>query len=162
MTIVKTLERKTPIAEAAPNRYMGLRNVAASLDRRLADQATIELLTEALHRLVVLVYAQDSMGFVNVDGITGRILLPVPMGRAGRSIWGLYPSEGDALRTILRGRQAAGSALFLYDRGRRCWLLNLAEFANQRAALAYLKHCPITLEEFRVAHAKALGKAAPR
>ena len=155
--IVRTLERKTPIVQAAPDRHTGLRGVSENLSRRLVDQATIELLTEALHRLVVLAYDADAAGFVNVDGVTGRLLIPAPWGRAGRAKWGLYPSEADTLRHILRGRQATGLALFVYDRGRRSWLVNLADFPTQRHALAYLKKHPIGVEEWRVAYKQVMG-----
>jgi len=155
--IIRTLERKTPIVQAAPPRHSGLRGVAVELSRRLLYAGTIELLTESLHRLVTLAYEQDGLGYINVDGVTGRLLIPAPMGRAGRSLWGLYPSEGVALGYILRQRQATGMALFVYDRSRRAWLVNLEDCPNKRAALAYLKAYPISQEEFRLAYAKALG-----
>jgi len=154
--IVQTLKRKGPIVQASPQRHSALRGVAQNLSLRLVHSATIELLTEALHKLVVLCYEQDSVGYFNVDGVTGRILIPVPHGRAGRPLWGLYPSEGITLGIILRERQATGVALFLYDRSRRAWLLNLRDFHNKRTALAYLKACPISVEEFRLAYAKAM------
>ncbi len=155
--IVKTLERKTPILQAAPPRHTGLRGVAQNLSRRLLYAGTIELLTESLHRLIVLCYEQDGAGYLNMDGVTGRLLVPAPWGRAGRSLWGLYPSEGIALGCILRQRQAAGVALFVYDRNRRAWLVNLEDCPNKRAALAYLKAYPISQEEFRLAYVKVVG-----
>lgn len=149
--IIPTLQRKAPIVAAKPKRHTGLRAVAEQLDRRLVDAATIELLTEALHRLAVLCYEQDAAGFVNVDGVTGRILIPVPWGRAGRSRWGLYPSEADTLRSILRERRKSNTApLFVYDRARRSWLLNLGGYVDLRAALHYLKTQPISVEEYRL------------
>ena len=156
--IVRTLARKEPVVKAAPERHTGLRGVAENLSRRVYDQATVELLTEALHRLVALAYEADAAGFVNVDGVTGRLLIPAPMGKAGHKQWGLYPSERKTLGIILRGRQAAGNGLFLYDRGRRAWCVNLAQYPTRRAALAYLKHRPIELEEYRVAHNQAAGR----
>jgi len=155
--IVKTLERKTPIVQADPPRHSGLRGVAQNLSRRLIHGATIELLTESLHRLVVLVYDQDGAGYINMDGVTGRLLIPVPWGRNGRSLWGLYPSEGIALGYILRQRQATGVALFVYDRNRRTWSVNLEDCPTQRAALTYLKSYPIRQEEFRLAYAKSVA-----
>jgi len=47
--------------------------------------------------------------------------------------------------------------LFVYDRNRRAWLVNLEDCPTQRAALAYLKAYPISQEEFRLAYAKALA-----
>lgn len=157
--IIRTLKRKSAILETVPNRHTGLRAIADNLDRRLTYQAHIELLTEALHRVVTLVYARDAIGMIHADETTGRILIPVPWGRAGRSMWGLYPSEGDTLKIILRSRQAIGGSLFLYDRERRAWCVNLAEYPTERDAFAWLKDYPITAIEFRAAQLKALGKA---
>jgi hypothetical protein len=155
--IDKAMRRKGAIVGADPQRHSGLRGVTQDLSRRLVHGATIELLTEALHKLVTLCYEHDRAGFVNICSITGRLLIPAPMGRAGRVRWGLYPSEGIALGIILRERQAAGVALFVYDRSRRAWLVNLEDFHNRRTALAYLKSFPISVEEFRLAYAKAVG-----
>jgi hypothetical protein len=154
--IVRTLARKEPIVKAQPDRHTGLRGVAENLSRRLYDEATIELLTEALHRLVSLAYEADAAGFVNIDGVTGRLLIPAPMGKAGHKLWGLYPSERKTLGRILRVRQEAGDALFVYDRGRRAWCVNLAHYPTRRAALAYLQQHPIGLEEYRLAHKQAM------
>ncbi len=155
--IIKTLERKGPIVRADPHRHSGLRGVAQNLSRRLLYAGTVELLTESLHRLVVLVYEQDGAGYINICGVAGRLLIPAPMGRSGRALWGLYPSEGITLGIILRERQAAGVALFVYDRNRRAWLVNLEDCPNKRAALAYLKAYPISQEEFRLAYVKVVG-----
>lgn len=158
LRIIKTMDRKTPIVKATPDRHIGLRNLAVNLSRRLYDQATIELLTEALCRLVTLAYDADAAGYVNIDGVTGRLLIPAPWGRSGRSLWGLYPSEGDTLRLILRGRQSTGDSLFVYDRGRRSWLVNLHDYPDVQRALAYWKECPISGEEYRLAYKKVMGK----
>lgn len=149
--IIHQLARKGAIVAAQPDRHTGLRAVAERLDRRLVDAATIELLTEALHRLAVLCYEQDAAGFVNVDGVTGRILIPVPWGRAGRSKWGLYPSEGDTLRSILHHRRKSNTApLFVYNRQRRAWFVNLEHYPDRSAAFEYLKRNPISVEEYRL------------
>ena len=155
--IVRTLQRKQSVVQAAPPRHTGLRGVAVDLSRRLIHAGTIELLTESLHRLVTLCYEQDGAGYLNIDGVTGRILIPVPQGRTGRSLWGLYPSEAIALGYILRQRQATGVGLFVFDKSRRTWLVNLADCPNERSALAYLKAYPILQVEFRLAYARALA-----
>lgn len=150
-SIIQTLTRKAPLVAAKPKRHTGLRAVAEQLDRRLVDAAAVELLTEALHRLAVLCYEQDAAGFVNVDGVTGRILIPVPWGRAGRGKWGLYPSEADTLRSLLHHRRKSSTApLFVYDRARRSWLLNLGGYPDLRAALHYLKTQSISVGEYRL------------
>jgi hypothetical protein len=147
-----TLRRKDPLVVARPARHKGgPRRIADNLSRRLADGATVELLTEALHRLVALVYEQDAAGWVNADPVTGRILIPVPWGRLGKRKWGLYPSEADTLRSILRERRKGPAApLFMYDAGARSWLVALAEYPTAGAALAYLRQRPITVDEYRI------------
>ncbi len=151
--LVHTLTRKERIVDAQPGRYGYLRAAADTLDRRLVDAATVELLAEALYRLVDLVYSQDAAGWVTVDGATGRILIPAPWGRAGRSAWGLYPSEGDTLRSILRHRRRGPvPPLWVYNRERRAWFVNLEAYPDLRSALAYLKAQPIGIEEYRLHH----------
>ena len=158
--ITRTLARKEDVIAAAPDRHTGLRGVAKNLSLRLVDKATIELLTEALCRLVVLAYDHDRAGYIKIDGVTGRLLIPAPWRRAGRSKWGLYPSEADTLRLILQGRMRpkAVAPLFVYDKGRRSWLVNLDAYPDEAAAQAYIERYPISVEEFRIAHKRATGK----
>lgn len=154
--IIRTLERKGAVVQAAPDRHTGLRRVAQTLDRRNADAAHVELVTEALHRLAELVYQEDGAGWVNCDPVTGRLLIPAPWGKAGRAMWGLYPSEGMTLNAILRSRQGrrGHTAWLWYDRDRRCWAVDLAAYPTMAAALEYLAAHPIAVEEWRHFYAK--------
>lgn len=151
MNFIPTLERKSAVVQAQPDRHTGLRAVAQTLDRRNADQTTIELVTEALHRLAELVYSQDAAGWVNCDPVTGKLLIPAPWGKAGRAMWGLYPSEGLTLNALLRSRQRRkGHAAWLrYDRDRRSWAVDLAAYPDLAAGLGYLGKHPLTVAEWR-------------
>ncbi len=130
--VVQTLARKIQPATAAPERHTGLRALADNLSLRLADAGTVELLTEAVHRLITLAYERDDAGWVNVDPVTKRLLIPAPWGHAGRAVWGLYPSEADTLRAMLKTRQRGRYApLFTYDRSRRSWLVALSHYPTE-------------------------------
>lgn len=96
-----TLERKATVANATPQRFSPIRNIAEHLSRRNLAGAKAEILNEALEKLTLLCYESDGSGFCNIDRVTGRILIPMPCGRLGYQYWGLYPTEAKVLRVIL-------------------------------------------------------------
>lgn len=145
------ITRKGTIAQASPQRRTALRNAAESLSLRNVDQAVCELLNEALARLILLCYEQNEHGYCNIDGRTGRILIPVPWGKAGYAHWSLTPTEGDTMRRIMLTRARVGLPLFAFDRGRRAWFLNLADFPEGAVVLAQLKEWEISVGEYREA-----------
>src|SRR5688572_14510661 len=95
------MERKQALSTAQPGRYTTLRAAAEILSLRNVDGAVCELMNEALARLVVLAYEQDAGTFCNIDGATGKLLVPLPWGSNGEQRWGLRPSEANTLREIL-------------------------------------------------------------
>jgi hypothetical protein len=115
--------------------------------------AVCELLNEALLRLVQLAYEQDAGVWHNLDPVTWRIEIPLPFGRNGHRQWGLRPSEATALRRILFDRQYQ-PGLFLYDKARRCWRVNLHDYSSREVAVIYLNRYPVTVGEYRAACAK--------
>lgn len=148
--IVRTVQRKAEIMAAQPQRYSTLRRAAENLSRRNADQAVVELLNETLAACVRLLYEKDDDGWPsNVDAVTARILVAVPWGKAGHRRWGLRRGEAEALRAILFARQAQGNGLFLYDRSRRSWYLNVADYPTLRLAGGYVAQQPIGVTEYR-------------
>ena len=150
--IVRIIQRKEGIAQAAPERHTAVRRAADSLSLRNVDKATTELLNEALARLVVLCYERGDDGrLCNVDPATGRVLVPVPWGKMGYARWGLTPTEGDTMRRIMLTRARVGLPLFAFDRGRRAWFLNLADFPEGAVVLAQLKEWEISVGEYREA-----------
>lgn len=154
--IIATVARKDGIAQAAPARHTALRTAAENLSRRNVDQAVIELMMEALQRLVDLAYEQDSGGFCNIDGPTGKVLIPLPWGRNGHQRWGLRPQEANVLREIVQGRQYA-PGIFVYDRMRRAWFVNLHDFPSRDVAMGSLERYPLGIKEYRNARIKRLG-----
>lgn len=157
--IAQLMARKEQPATAHPARHTGLRAAVDNLSLRLADAGTVELLTEALHRLVTLAYERDDAGWVNVDPVTRRLLIPAPWGRAGRARWGLYPLEADTLRAMLKTRMRGRAApLFAYDKLRRAWLVELGHYPAEAEARAYLDAQPLTVEEFRQHRRKVRGR----
>lgn len=149
-----TMARKQRLSVAAPERHTGLRAVAESLSLRNVDQAVCELLNEALARLLVLAYEQDAGGLCNVDAATGKLLIPLPWGRNGYARWGLRPQEANILREILFAWQGEASSLLAYDRTRRSWYVNLAEYANIHLAKRWLTQHQVSITVYRSARAK--------
>jgi hypothetical protein len=160
--IIAMVERKQTIAQAAPARHSTLRHAAESLSLRNVDQAAVELMSEALNRLTLLAYEVDDSGArCNVDlRGGGRLLVPCPWGRGGHKRWGLTTSEANILRALMLARQKRGNAapLFAYDGMRKCWYLNIFDYAGYESALAYLTRCPLSIVEYRGARDHCLGK----
>lgn len=73
----------------------------------------------------------------------------MPWGRAGYAKWGLSVSEADTFRAIMFVRQRAGIPLFFYDRNRRSWFPNLADYPEGSAILRQWGEWEITLQEYR-------------
>jgi hypothetical protein len=146
--ILATLERKTAISTAQPERYTHIARAAQTLSRRTVDQATTELLNEAHSRLILLCYERDDTGhFVNVDEVTGKVLIPLPWGKKGHAKWGIAPSEADVFRRIMFARQRLGLPLFHFDRSRRSWFLALHDYP----ALPVVAEWEIGVGEYRAA-----------
>lgn len=157
MTAINTLERKIDVRLSRPREYVRQRMAEAGdkLSRAGQAAARVELVNEALCRLVELVYERDTDGtLANIDRATYRLLLPAPWGSSGWRWWGLRAWEGQVLRDILRARQAAfrqgqRPPLFSYDGDTRTWLVNLEDYPSGEAAGYWLKGSAITLTEWR-------------
>lgn len=154
-----TMERKVGLSNAMPQRHTGLRAAAESLSLRNVDAAVCELMNEALARLVLLAYEVDAGGFCNIDGATGKLLIPLPWGRNGYARWGLRPQEANILRQVLFDWQYPGPCLLLFDRTRRAWFVNLYDFGDIDAAKGWLKKHQVTITGYRMARAKRIAGA---
>jgi hypothetical protein len=150
------MNRKAELSNATPERYRGLRAAAEHISLANVDQATCELMNEALARLVLLAYEQDAGGYCNIDGATGRILIPLPNGRNGRAKWGLKPQEANILRQVLFDWEQCPPSLLRYDRTRKSWFINLFDFGNYHLAKRWLTQRQITITVYRDARAKLL------
>lgn len=155
------MNRKAAIAATHPQRHTAIQRAAESLSRRNADAAVVELFMEAIQRLTLLAYERDDNGYCNIDLVTGRILIPVPFGKAGHRHWGISVSESVILREMIQRRQAQTvdrpPGLWLYDRSRRCWFLNLFDFDELADGLQYWQWWPLTVAEYRAARSHRLG-----
>jgi hypothetical protein len=105
---------------------------------------------------VLLAYEQDAGGLCNVDGATGRLLIPLPWGRNGYARWGLRPQEANILRQILFDWQYSGPSLLLYDRARRAWYVNLYDFDHSDVAKGWLAKHQVSIGVYRSARAKRI------
>lgn len=159
--IVTTVARKESVAQVAPHRHTTLRKAAESLSRRNVDSATVELFMEAMQRLSWLAYERDADGYCNVDGVTGRLLIPAPWGRAGYARWALRPTEAIVLREMMQQRQLGqkgrAPGLWVYDRTQRTWRLNLYDFDTLADGQGYWQRWPLTVGEYRLARSTRLG-----
>ena len=121
---------------------------------------------EAMQRLTLLAYEQDDHGYCNIDPVTHRLLIPAPWGRAGHRRWGITPSESVVLREMIQRRQAQQGnrppGLWLYDRARRAWRLNLFDFDRVQDGQRYWQRWPLTVQEYREARSKRLGDGVAR
>jgi hypothetical protein len=152
------LFRKAQISQAQPDRFTTLRSAAAALSRRNADAAVCEVLNEALGRLVMLLYETDAGGLANVDGGSGRILIPMPSGKKGHRLWGLRVSEANVLRDILYGWQEAPPTLIFYEWTRHSWFVNLDHFGTLGIAKSWLRAHQITVGLYRVTRAQRVAR----
>jgi hypothetical protein len=155
--------RKAAISTADPERYTTIQRAAEALSRRNADAAIVELFAEAMQRLTLLAYERDDDGaWSNIDPVTWRLLLPAPFGRAGHRKWGISRSESEVLRQMIQDRQAQTDhrppGLWLYDRTRRCWRVNLFDFDTLADGQAYWQRWPLTIQECRTARSRRLGR----
>lgn len=158
-SLTTTMERKTELSVAAPARYTGLRSVAEKMSLANVDAAICELFNEALARLMQLAYERDAGGYCNMDSTTGKLLIPLPWGRNGAGKWGLKPTEANILRQVLFDWQEQGEALFLYDRTRKSWFVNLRDHANIHLAKGWLTRNQVTVGLYRAARSKRLDRA---
>lgn len=159
--IGEIMERKTQVAATEPQRHTTLRAAADALSRRNADGAIVELMMEAMQRLTLLAYERDADGYCNIDPVTSKLLIPAPWGRAGHQRWGLTHSESECLREMIQqrqiGRDGRPPGLWLYDRTRRVWRVNLYDWDALTDAQGYWKKWPLSVAEYRAARAKRLG-----
>lgn len=149
-----TLARKEAISNARPERHSALRQAAENLSLRNVDAAVCELMNEALTKLVHLLYEEDAGCLYNVDQSTGRILIPLPWGKAGYKRWSIYPTESVILREILFGWEQEADTLLRYDRSRRSWFVDLVNYANFHLAKQWLVNHQVTVPLYRDARNK--------
>lgn len=116
--------------------------------------ARVEMVNEALFHLAELVYELEAGQLVNVDTVTGRLLIPAPWGDHGWRYYGLRYREGRTLSAVLRKRQECfrpgqgRPPLFTYDEDTRAWYANLGDYGTLEAAGWWLKRSEITLAEW--------------
>jgi hypothetical protein len=164
--VFRSVERKGAVAALRPERYTVIQRAAEALSLRNADAAIVELFSEAMQRLTLLAYEVDDHGYCNIDAVTWRILIPLPFGRMGHRRWGITPSESVILREMVQrrqlGRDGRAPGLWLYDRTRRCWRLNLFDFDTLADGQKYWQKWPLSVQEYREARSKRLGDGVAR
>ncbi len=122
------------------------RSKAESLSRLARAKALAEVANEALHVVIVLAYETLRDGTpVNVDAITGDLLIVTPWSSKRYHEYGLRRSEADVLRAYLLQLQALAQRgetslppLFTFDEVSRRWSLNRADYPTFEAAERWL------------------------
>jgi hypothetical protein len=110
----------------------------------------VELSMQALQAACMALLETDGGGNpLNYDAATGRILIPMPWGRAGGVAWGLRSSEQRVMRQLLIERMKEPWAIFLYER--QAWYV--AQNFSARVVEVYLRREPISIAEYRAAWA---------
>lgn len=159
-TVERNAKRLPTVAGAvtAVNRYVDQRigQAAESLSLGAILQSRIALVNQALVGLIDLLYEMDESGHpVNVDRVTGRILIPLPWGADGWKYWRLRNHEARVLRRVMDRRMRTGerTAMFMYDGESNRWHVT-KRYGHKEAAFAYLQNNPITATEWRVVAGK--------
>lgn len=150
------LSSKERVIAASPTRHTPLRKATQQLSKRNVAAAKAELLNEALARLTALCYDMDARGkgapprAWNVDERTGRILVGVPMGSAGRNMYGLRRIERDVLRRVLVAHDVPSGdpPVYQYDDNERAWYLNFFDYRTEESARGWLNRNRITAQQW--------------
>jgi hypothetical protein len=157
-SIIATVARKEQVSMVHPERYTVIQRAAENLSRRNVDQAVVELFSEAMQRLTILAYEQDDHGYCNIDPVTRRLLIPSPWGRNGHAKWGITSTESIVLREMIQQRQKQTDSrppgLWLYDRERRAWRLNLFDYDTLADGQRYWQRSPLSVTEYREARSQ--------
>ncbi len=129
-------------------------NKAESLSRLAKAKAASELANEALHAVTALAYETLRDGTpVNVDPVTGDLLIVAPWSSKRYQEYGLRRSEADVLRAYLLQLQVMAAKgktplppLFTFDDVSRRWAVNRADYPTFEAAERWLARYQLTPE----------------
>jgi hypothetical protein len=112
-------------------------------------EAQLVIVYAALAATFALLYERARAGWVNLDPVDGRILVPVAWGR-GHALFGLTRLARDTLRRLLVDLRALGApGPVRYDASRRCWHGRLERCPDLATALAWLESKPLSAEMWR-------------
>jgi hypothetical protein len=105
------------------------RRRAEDVSRRAYYTDLAAMLQSRLNDVLGLCYDTGPGGFLlNVDDVTGRILVPVPWSSHNHRDWGLWRSEADIMRLCLRHLRTKQAGPFWFDKDARRWALDLGRY----------------------------------
>lgn len=147
--IERIVERKADVRRSTPVRHgveRALGAVADRLSRRNLLLARCELCNEALHHLVDLCYERDERGhWVNVEPLSGMILIGMPCSWRSYQAYGLRRTEADVLRYALQHWQHTERyPLLAFLRHTTRWHLTTEHYVTPQAARGWLAEHPVT------------------
>lgn len=150
------LSRANQVLDVTPENHVAPRPgaIVTSWNRAGVAAAHAETLNASLQRVCELAYVRDTDArFCNLDALDGRVLFPVPWGRAGGPQWGLRRRESDILRQCLFQRMEPATGrpvpLFVYDAPRRVWYVNLTDYPTEADAMGYVMRNGVSSREYK-------------
>lgn len=147
--VERIVERKAEVRRSIPARSgveRALGAVSDRLSRRNLLLARCELCNEALHHLVDLLYERDAdRRWVNVDPLSGMVLIGMPCSWRSYQAYGLRRTEADVLRYALRyWQQRERDPLLEFLSHTTRWHLNTEQYVTAQAARHWLTSHPVT------------------
>lgn len=109
------------------------------INRSRIYHAVADLFNGLIPELIAVCYQFDEYGMVNIDDVTGRILVGLPWGSKAHRGWDLRSTEADTLRALMLARQGRRGhvPLFFYDAEVRNWFLNFRDYGRRSQAMNY-------------------------
>lgn len=144
MSIVLKAEQAATAVTVArtPDRYQRVTRWATGASRRLELQALADCAYATAVRAVEALFEElPGVGRINLHA-DGRARIPLPWAKHADQ-WGLTRAQRELVRALLfaairQHEKGSGPApLFVFDAGRRCWLVNLVDYPTRTAAGAW-------------------------
>jgi len=104
-------------------------------------QVRINRVQAAMLAFAGFVYEQHNGHFINVDTLTGQLLITAPFSCRGYKDYGIRKAEGLALNKIIMAASMQDQPVWwlMYDRDIYRWCVNLDDYRNPLQAQSYLE-----------------------
>lgn len=134
-----------------PSKRMANASVVMTLD--VVAQHEMDICRSSLVAFTTAIYKvyPASSLWVNVDGHTGRILIPTPWGNSkGAKQWNLYPLEAECLRYIMleHSSQLDKPSPYRFSTDSRWWCLDMENFPSLELAMFWIRDKSINLTQW--------------
>lgn len=108
---------------------------------------------EVIFSITSILYEKNNNRLININELSGKILIPVPWGANGCREWGVTRWEAGILRNILfvKMRSIEIVPLYQYADDLKRWTINLIDYPTADKALEHIKKHPINVLEYELA-----------